>query len=304
MTWMKQNQHNEKTTFELIGGETLPLKLTQPQRDVLLSCTRLRRAIKRKIETTEAGIQVAEFSGKELAEMDQEITASSVFAPPAEKKRLIAIQKKIIELLDEDHEDASLKTRRTASRTKANDLFQFKITLANIKPPIWRRVQVPDYTLASLHEVIQVVMGWQNCHLHLFIIDGERYGPQLPNDFEDELNMKDEDAVLLSEIVPKDGKRFRFVYEYDFGDGWQHEVLFEGFPKPESKAKHPCCLEGARCCPPEDVGGPWGYDEFLRVIANPKHECHEEMLDWIGGSFDPDEFDLNDVNRQLKSRRR
>lgn len=169
----------------------------------------------------------------------------------------------------------------------SNLLFQFKITLLEITPPIWRQIQVPDCTLAVLHEVLQAAMGWENCHLHRFIVDGMQYGVPEPD-----LKLKNEDKVLLSQIVPKDGNGFCFKYEYDFGDSWMHDIVFEGYSPNDVKQTFPLCLDGSRACPPEDVGGPYGYDEYLEAIADPKHERHGELLEWIGGKFEPDEFDV------------
>src|SRR6185295_20263601 len=138
-----------------------------------------------------------------------------------------------------------------------------------------------DCTLDDLHEYIQTAMGWTNSHLHQFEIDGERYGdPELLGD--DMGEIKDSMKARLSKFLPADGKRFRFKYEYDFGDGWLHEVLFEGNPAPGKNKKYPLCLEGSRACPPEDVGGVWGYVEFLRAIADPKHEEHDMFIEWAG----------------------
>jgi Plasmid pRiA4b ORF-3-like protein len=176
---------------------------------------------------------------------------------------------------------------QTRSRTdKSSQLFQFKITLLEITPPIWRQIQVPDCTLGELHKVIQAAMGWENCHLHRFIIDGVRYGVPEPD-----LKLKNEDKVLLSQIVLKSGKGFRFRYEYDFGDGWMHDVVFEGNSPNEVGQNFPVCLDGSRACPPEDCGGPYGYPEFLEAIVDPKHERHAELLQWVGGKFDPEQFD-------------
>ena len=178
-------------------------------------------------------------------------------------------------------------------------LFQFKITLLDIKPAIWRRIQVQDCTLGDLHEYIQAAMGWENCHLHQFEIGRERFGPYSPDapDFGEEV--ADENQVLLSELVPTAGKKFRFIYEYDFGDGWRHEVLFEGNPPVEKKKEYPVCLDGKRACPPEDVGGPWGYAEFLEALADPNDERHEEFLEW-GGRFDANAFDAKKATREMR----
>lgn len=180
-------------------------------------------------------------------------------------------------------------------------IFQFKVTLLEAKPPIWRRLQVPDCTLDRLHEHIQTAMGWTNSHLHQFEIKGERYGdPELLDDGFEDFECVDSTKTMLSDILPKTGKRFSFKYEYDFGDGWQHEVLFEGVVQVDPKAKYPLCLEGERTCPPEDCGGVWGYADFLKAVGNKKHERHKEMLEWVGGWFDPDEFDLATATKSMQ----
>ncbi len=113
------------------------------------------------------------------------------------------------------------------------------------------------------------------------------------------MDFRDSTTTLVGEIVPKTGKRFNFKYEYDFGDSWEHEVLFEGCPPLEQGKKYPLCLEGEGACPPEDVGGVWGYLEFLAAIADPKHEQHSELLEWCGGSFSPDKFDPAGATRRM-----
>jgi hypothetical protein len=188
---------------------------------------------------------------------------------------------------------------------KQNAIYQFKITLLDIKPPIWRRIQVPDGTLDELHEHIQTAMGWTNSHLHQFLIRGQRYGdPELLNDgFDDDDDLIDATEVRLSQLLEKKRRAFRFSYEYDFGDGWQHEIVYEGASPAEPRVRYPRCIEGARACPPDDCGGPWGYGDFLQAIRDPKHEDHETMLEWIGGAFDPEKFSpavaTKDMNRGL-----
>src|SRR5438045_7216181 len=113
------------------------------------------------------------------------------------------------------------------------------------------------------------------------------------------MECKDSTRTYISEIIPKDGKRFRFKYEYDFGDGWDHEILFEGSPKPEPGKKYPLCLDGERACPPEDVGGIGGYYEFMEAIANLKHERHEQFMEWCG-PFDPEAFDAGKATKAMK----
>lgn len=183
-------------------------------------------------------------------------------------------------------------TKGIGSIPASERLYQFRITLLETQPPIWRRIQVRDCTLDKFHERIQTAMGWTNSHLHEFNINGIRYGdPQLLDEgFDHEANDVDSTQARLSEIVPRSGKRFRFRYEYDFGDGWRHEVLFEGCLPAEKGQRYPVCVEGERACPPEDVGGIWGYFDYLKALADPDHERHAEMLQWRG-PFDAEEFD-------------
>lgn len=179
-------------------------------------------------------------------------------------------------------------------------LYQFKITLLESKPQIWRRIQVKDSTLDKFHERIQTAMGWTNSHLHQFKIDGERHGdPELLDDGFEDFDCVDSTVTKISEIVPKDGKRFCFLYEYDFGDGWEHEVLFEGCLSAEKGGRYPQCIEGERNCPPEDVGGVRGYAEFLEAIADPKHEQHDDFVEWAG-DFDSEEFDPGKTTKVMR----
>lgn len=176
-------------------------------------------------------------------------------------------------------------------------IYQLKITLKESRPPIWRRFQVrSDVTLAKLHRIIQEVMGWFDGHLHQFIVGRIYYGVPDPDDLSE---TRDERKVRLDQILSVPGRKI--VYEYDFGDGWEHEIVLEKILSPDPKTRYPRCLDGARACPPEDCGGIYGYADFLEAIRNPEHEEHEEMLEWIGGEFDPEEFDLEAVNQSLKS---
>ena len=151
--------------------------------------------------------------------------------------------------------------------------------------------------LGRLHEVIQVVMGWTNSHLHQFLIGSQAYGdPAL--DIDEELGYLNEWNVRLKQVATEAGKRF--TYQYDFGDSWDHTIVLEKMLPPDPQMRHPICQEGARACPPEDVGGVHGYTRFLKAICNPKDEEHEEYLVWAGGAFNPDAFDLQSINRRLR----
>lgn len=189
----------------------------------------------------------------------------------------------------------------TRRPTPTDTVLQFKITLIGAKPAIWRRIQVRDCTLDKLHEHIQTSMGWTNSHLHKFQIGEEQYAdPMLMEEDMAEFGYKDSTTTLLSQVMPKTGRPLRFLYEYDFGDSWEHEVLLEGSPKPEPGRQYPVCLEGERCCPPEDVGGVDGYAEFLKAIKDKTDEEREAMLEWEGGWFDPEEFDPVTATKSMK----
>jgi hypothetical protein len=176
-------------------------------------------------------------------------------------------------------------------------LYQIKVVLQETHPPVWRRVLVrSDLTLRTLHNVLQEVMGWTNSHLHQFIFEEENcYGRPDPDG---ELEMKDDSKVRLNEVL--EGKGCSLTYQYDFGDSWDHSLVVEDV-LPIECDRHPAvCLAGARACPPEDVGGTGGYEEFLEIIADRKHPEHKNMLHWAGGVFDPEAFDLNRINRNLQ----
>ncbi len=194
------------------------------------------------------------------------------------------------------------KKAEPKAKTAADEwVFQFKITLKGIKPPIWRRIQTKDCTLDKLHEHIQTAMGWTNSHLHQFEIDGIRYGdPELLDEgWEDEIPVVNSLRTKISKIVPEDGKQFQFAYEYDFGDGWEHEIVFEGCLRVEKGTRYPLCVEGERACPPEDVGGIGGYEEYLVAMADPKHEEHESLMEWRG-PFDPETFDAQAATKEMR----
>jgi hypothetical protein len=177
----------------------------------------------------------------------------------------------------------------------SSQIYQIKVTLEDSHPPIWRRILVPDsITLAKLHSILQVAMGWTDSHLHQFIAGDAYFGVPDPDyGFE----MHDERRVKLAQIVPGEGSKFR--YEYDFGDGWLHTLLVEKILPPQPGQPVPVCVKGKGACPPEDVGGMWGYYGFLEAIQNPDHPEHEDYLEWVGGEFDPEAFDLDETNELL-----
>lgn len=157
-----------------------------------------------------------------------------------------------------------------------------------------------DCTLDEFHEHIQTAMGWTNSHLHQFRINGDLYGdPMLIDDEFGESHCVDSTRILISTILPKSGEQYRFVYEYDFGDCWNHEVLFEGYRQKKPGERYPLCIKGDRACPPEDVGGIDGLYEFLKGLADPNHHRHNEFMVWAG-DFEPDKFDAQRATNRMR----
>lgn len=180
--------------------------------------------------------------------------------------------------------------------------IQLKIQLKDIRPPIWRRVVISSgMSLLELHDLIQMVFGWEDRHLFIFEVGPFRFVN--PDHWEeDAYKFQSAPDAILEDIVPRyirEGKHFN--YEYDMGDGWQHDILVEKIYL-EDQYKVPLCIDGRRACPPEDVGGPYGYDDFIEVLNDPSHSEHQYYKIWIGGHFDPEKFDLNQVNRGLKTK--
>jgi hypothetical protein len=173
-------------------------------------------------------------------------------------------------------------------------VYELKVTLLDSRPPIWRRFQVEGaVTLQQMHRILQVVMGWTDSHMHGFRVrqPGQRGARRqfLP------IEKADEESTQLADLLrrPTD----RVVYEYDFGDGWEHEIVLEEVVARSSTARYPIVLSGRGACPPDDVGGIPGYYHFLEAIKDPKHPDHEEMVEWGGEDFDPARFDVQSVNR-------
>jgi Plasmid pRiA4b ORF-3-like protein len=184
---------------------------------------------------------------------------------------------------------------KTATPTKRapTGVLSLKVTLRNVKPAVWRRILVRGgMTLGDLHVAIQVVMGWQNGHLHAFDVGGEQYGE--PGSMEE---IGDENRLTLNRLVKLGVSRFR--YTYDFGDDWEHEILIEKVVPPAAATAFPACVAGKRNCPPEDCGGPFGYADLLEILGSPDHPEREERLEWIGGEFDPEAFSVSAVDATL-----
>ncbi len=175
--------------------------------------------------------------------------------------------------------------------------YQLKITLNRTKPAVWRRFTVSaDIKLPDLSRVIQAVMGWTNTHLHQFVKDNTIYAQQ---DEENSEFVTDYRKLRLNQILTRVKESIR--YEYDFGDGWEHKIVLEKILQ-DYKDKYPVCLAGKRDCPPEDCGGPFGYQRLLDVITDPENPEYEGILDWLGDSWDPEFFDESEVSEKLKKK--
>jgi hypothetical protein len=177
-----------------------------------------------------------------------------------------------------------------------SDIFQVRVSLVYVEPRIWRRLLVPqDVALSRLHAILQVTMGWTNSHLHQFKVGELRFAE--PGD-EYEPGPIDYRRITLSQIAPHRGSTC--VYEYDFGDSWDHLIEVEDELSVEAvQAAVARCIGGERACPPEDCGGPSGYAEFLEAIRDPNHAERDDLLEWAGADFDPEAFDVERVNRIL-----
>lgn len=178
-------------------------------------------------------------------------------------------------------------------------IYQIKVTLNETKPPVWRRILVPStINLGQFHTVLQIVMGWTDSHLHQFISGRTMYGmadDEVGADFG--LDMEDETQYKLSDLLVEE--KASLIYEYDFGDGWRHKIQLEKKLPYDKAIKLPSCVKGKRACPPDDCGGVWGYQELLEVIEDPSHPEYDEMIEWLGGEFDPEEFDVEETNKLL-----
>lgn len=180
-----------------------------------------------------------------------------------------------------------------------DSILQLKVTLAGVQPPVWRRIHIEGAAnLLDLHLALQAAMGWTDSHLHQFEIGKERYGDP---DLMDDPSVIEERRMPLFQAFEAGAA---VLYEYDFGDGWEHRVELEELVPRQPRLRYPRCIDGARACPPEDCGGPHAYEDFLRAIANPRAARHAELLQWVGGRFDPEAFKLKSKQPRAASKPR
>jgi hypothetical protein len=182
-----------------------------------------------------------------------------------------------------------------------SNIYEIRISLFDSDPEIWRTVLVPgDFTLGTLHSVIQFAMGWENCHLHEFFRNDIKYtDPEFITElYEDEVEPENEYEYTIETLFKKE-KDF-LMYIYDYGDGWMHDIKVIGIKENDERYKGvPVCIDGQNACPPEDVGGIGGYYHFLEVLSDPEHEEYEDFRNWINGIFSPLKFNIEEANKYL-----
>jgi len=184
--------------------------------------------------------------------------------------------------------------------TTSKRIYQFRVILEDTQPMVWRRIIVPaSYTFWALHVAIQDAMGWLDYHLHVFNMPNpktgaiDRIGIPLESEFDDATPVLPGWEITLAEYFGERGDRTR--YEYDFGDGWTHDVVLEKIAERTRGVHYPTCIDGARACPPEDCGGPFRFEDLLAALADPNNERNSELRDWVGADYDPARFDCASV---------
>jgi hypothetical protein len=186
----------------------------------------------------------------------------------------------------------------------SQDIYQLKVTLLGTKPPIWRRLLVPStLSLAQLHDVLQIAMGWENEHMHEFRMGSQYFGePDNEDQFMGIAPVKSGRTASLSTVLNRVSAKM--IYTYDMGDSWEHNIVLEKRLPLDPAAKYPVCLGGKLACPPEDCGGIPGYYHLLEAIEDPNHAEHDELCEWLGGDYDPQAFSVDEINKHLSSARR
>jgi hypothetical protein len=196
-----------------------------------------------------------------------------------------------------------MASRKTTKTAPTDSIHVLHVELVDVQPAVWRELHVPStMPLSRLHAVLQAAFGWTDSHLHVFETRTQRFGRPHPDDDDwSDTPLLDERKYSVADVAPR--ARTLFGYRYDFGDDWVHRIRVQKVQPPEAGKKYPACTAGARAGPPDDCGGPPGYERMLAILADPSHEEHEEMLEWVGGAFDPEAFALKAIDKAVRAAR-
>jgi hypothetical protein len=269
-----------------IKSPKLPqFRFTPEQRAVLLQTPRLQKSMRNKLERESSVFTIDQITG-----ILQQFQMTLREASPVQRHAILDLVEEVYDELERavaslvDRQEDERRERK--ARASQDLVYQFKVTLVQTDPTIWRRIVVRDCSLSRFHLLIQCAMGWENDHHYEFQIDNRGYcGPGIdapPEGFA--CNTR------VSEIIPTTRRKLKFDYLYDFGDGWLHEIEYEGSFARDPDKTYPLCVDGERACPPEDSGGVYAYAHFLACRDHPDDAASTETLDWFG-SFDPEPFD-------------
>jgi len=274
----------------------MEVKLTEPQRKVLIAMNTISDDVRQMFDVKQKGTKTFQLNFRQT--MIIALAAAEAVetgAAPATLKHLEKILTQVADAVPGMRDDDSISIPSLSDVSNITTGYQLKITLKDSKPPIWRRIRVADCALGNLLVAIQVAMGWQDCHLHSFRVGNIEYGT-LDSDFDE---MEDEWDVTLGALFESGIKKFQYCY--DFGDDWTHVIQIESTHERTPDEPLVRCIKGTRACPPEDCGGIWGYGEILEILDDPQHAQHADMIEWLGGKLDPEAFDMDEVNSILAS---
>jgi Plasmid pRiA4b ORF-3-like protein len=296
----------KKTYFNDPDG-LIPLAISLKERDIILKNVLLDKNLHDRIHNAiPQGTHIApEFTLEEIELLTDQVAAAANHAKDKKIEKTLdklynnlATMGELIDIIKVrwdklEHE----KQQKAVIKTLPNSVYQLHISLNDIEPVIWRRIQVLGrVSLYKLNRIIQESMGWTNSHLNLFKINDVEYEVKYSN-IEENPEALDEKEFKLWQVVQAENVSFTFLYDY--GDYWEHSVLVEKILPKEPDVKYPICLDGKRACPPEDCGGPPGFREFVEAVCNPYHEDHQAMIRWVGYKYDPNEFNIALVNKRM-----
>jgi hypothetical protein len=301
----------KKKTYFTDPEGLVPVWMGLKDRDIVLAAGVLEQKFYERIQEAEPqGNKVLpEFSIEEIELLTKQVAAAAIGANDKKKRKTLEKVNRHLEGLGviigffkkRWEKEEREREHKAYVKTLPNSVYQLHISLNEIEPRIWRRVQVLGrVSLYKLHNIIQKSMGWTNSHLHLFTINGVEY--EVKYDHLEEIEEAlDEKRFKLYHVVQEEN--ISFTYLYDYGDDWEHTVLVEKILPKAPEVTYPVCIDGRRACPPEDCGGPYSFPEFVEAVRDPNHEDHQMMLDWVGYAYDPGVFDREAVNRRLRKMR-